>query len=190
MRYHLTSGHRALTVEATPPDEQLTTTVTVYSGGAEQGAQERHPEHLLERTIRLEAWTPEGIGVREGAKVSELLVARSAEGLWVWCDGRARLVRDSGTAPLSSGPHGAPGDVTPPMPAVVQEICVALGDHVEQGARLVVLSAMKMETTLVAPRPGRVVAVNVEAGDRVAPGDMLVEIQPQEAGEPLGGENG
>jgi Pyruvate carboxylase len=42
-----------------------------------------------------------------------------------------------------------------------------------------VLSAMKMETTLVSPFDGIVKAVNTSSGDKVLPGDILVEIERQ-----------
>jgi len=51
---------------------------------------------------------------------------------------------------------------------------------------VVVVSAMKMEATLVAPRDGVVSEVRVSVGDRVQPGDVLVRIDaaPAEGGEP------
>ena len=51
------------------------------------------------------------------------------------------------------------------------EIRVAKGDE------LLVVEAMKMETALRAPRDGVVRAVNVSAGDAVAPGRALVELE-------------
>jgi 3-methylcrotonyl-CoA carboxylase alpha subunit len=63
------------------------------------------------------------------------------------------------------------------MPAVVVGVLVSEGDLVELGDRLLVISAMKMETTLTAPRDGRVAAVNVAVGDKVMPGTILVDIE-------------
>ncbi len=66
------------------------------------------------------------------------------------------------------------------MPAVVIDTFVAIGDHVTKGQKVIVVSAMKMETTLVAPFDGIVKAVNAKAGDKVTPGDILVEIEKME----------
>jgi len=66
--------------------------------------------------------------------------------------------------------------VTPPMPGQVIEILVASGDAVEAGQAVIVISAMKMETSLTAPHAGTVTAVNTEVGAQVAPGDILVDI--------------
>jgi len=69
-----------------------------------------------------------------------------------------------------------PQDITPPMPAVVVRILVSEGDRVKQGQSVIVVESMKMETTLTAPSDGRVRAVNVAAGDKVMPGQILVDI--------------
>ena len=52
---------------------------------------------------------------------------------------------------------------------------------VEVGQALVVLEAMKMESTLAAEVAGRVDAVRVAPGALVAAGDVLVEIAPRAA---------
>jgi len=69
-----------------------------------------------------------------------------------------------------------PQDVTPPMPAVVVRILVSKGDRVKQGDSVIVVSSMKMETTLSAPADGTVRAVNVAEGDKVMPGQILIDI--------------
>ncbi len=78
------------------------------------------------------------------------------------------------------GPLEIPQEVTPPMPSVVVRILVAAGDPVEKGQGVVVVSAMKMETTLMAPFGGRVHSINVKEGDKVMPGQILVDIEKQE----------
>ena len=75
------------------------------------------------------------------------------------------------------------------MPAVVQNVLVEVDQVVDKGQPLVVVSAMKMESTLVAPYPGTVAAVNTEVGAKVNPGDILVEIEAAPEGDPEGGTN-
>ena len=74
-----------------------------------------------------------------------------------------------------------PQDITPPMPAVVVRILVSQGDRVKQGQNVIVVESMKMETTLTAPSNGRVKAVNVAAGDKVMPGQILVDFDKDDA---------
>ncbi len=75
------------------------------------------------------------------------------------------------------GGAGLPDQVTPATPAVVTSILVQAGDAVKKGQGVMVVSAMKMETTLVAPYDGKVVKINAAEGDKVAPGDILMEIE-------------
>jgi biotin carboxyl carrier protein len=77
--------------------------------------------------------------------------------------------------------QAVPQDITPPMPAVVVRILVSEGDRVRQGASVIVVESMKMETTLTAPSDGRVKSINVAAGDKVMPGQILVDIDRDEA---------
>lgn len=90
----------------------------------------------------------------------------------VCIDGRVRAVR---RAAAEAPPP--PPVVTPPMPAVVGRVLVAVGDPVTRGQPVVTVTAMKMEVTLRAPHDGRVTVVRVGPGDKVAPGDRLVEVE-------------
>jgi 3-methylcrotonyl-CoA carboxylase alpha subunit len=54
---------------------------------------------------------------------------------------------------------------------------VKAGDKVTRGAPLIVLEAMKMEHTIVAPADGVVASVNYGVGDRVAEGADLVDLE-------------
>ena len=56
------------------------------------------------------------------------------------------------------------------------KVHVAPGDHVEEGQPLLVVEAMKMETTVSAPKAGTISDVFVREGDVVAVGDPLVAI--------------
>jgi len=116
---------------------------------------------------------------------ARVMFARCIQGAtWIWCKGRAFKVEDLGKKSRSStpAPQGESGSVTPPMPAVVAEVLVQVGDEVEKGQDLVVVTAMKMETRLSANRTGRISAVNTEVGASVMPGDVLVDIEEETDG--------
>ena len=59
----------------------------------------------------------------------------------------------------------------------VRGAVVAEGDQVVTGQALLVLEAMKMENEIRAPLAGRVKALNVTPGQRVALSEVLVEIE-------------
>jgi pyruvate carboxylase len=69
-----------------------------------------------------------------------------------------------------------PGSIGAPMPGVVIDVRTSAGASVGQGAPLVVLSAMKMETVVASPHAGKVDRVAVAVGDAVAAGDLLVHV--------------
>ena len=68
------------------------------------------------------------------------------------------------------------GSVGAPMAGEVVEVLVKEGEEVQAGSPLVVLSAMKMETTVSAPIDGRLRHIGVVKGDSCSAGDLLVAI--------------
>lgn len=69
------------------------------------------------------------------------------------------------------------GQVGAPMAGEVIAVKTTPGKQVAAGEPLVVLSAMKMETSVNAPCSGTLKHLGVEAGDSVAAGDLLVIIE-------------
>jgi biotin carboxyl carrier protein len=106
------------------------------------------------------------------------------EGKIINVGGIALLVQDADAlaqaGPRRRGLKELPQEVTPPMPSVVVRIMVAEGDEVEKGKGVIVVSAMKMETTLQAPFRGRVLKINVSEGEKVMPGQILIDIEKEE----------
>jgi biotin carboxyl carrier protein len=75
----------------------------------------------------------------------------------------------------------AAAEVTAPMPGKVLKVLVRDGDLVEAGQALVVIEAMKMETTLAAESAALVKHVLVEEGQTVDHGAVLIELSPPPA---------
>lgn len=71
----------------------------------------------------------------------------------------------------------APGDVSTSMPGNIVDVLVKEGDTVKAGQAVLITEAMKMETEVQAPIAGTVKAVHVAKGDRVNPGEVLIEIE-------------
>lgn len=68
------------------------------------------------------------------------------------------------------------GHVTPAMPGNVVDVLVKVGDVVKAGQAVMVTEAMKMESEVHANIAGTVSAVHIQKGDRVTPGEILIEI--------------
>ncbi len=78
--------------------------------------------------------------------------------------------------PAAAPAAGGAGAITAPMPGLIIEVPVNVGDKVKSGQVVVILEAMKMQNPLNAPMDGEVKGVFVKAGDSVAVNQVLVEI--------------
>jgi len=111
-------------------------------------------------------------------------IAETTDGKLIHINGNSYLVSDadvlSRQQTRKSGGAGLPDQMTPATPAVVTAVLVRVGDPVKKGQGVAVVPAMKMETTLMAPYDGKVVKINAAEGDKVAPGDILMEIEKTE----------
>jgi pyruvate carboxylase len=70
-----------------------------------------------------------------------------------------------------------PTHVAANMPGMVIGIAVKQGDPVQKGDKLIVLEAMKMETTINADREGQVEQLLVKTGTQVEAGDLMMIIK-------------
>jgi 3-methylcrotonyl-CoA carboxylase alpha subunit len=70
--------------------------------------------------------------------------------------------------------HG--GHLTAPMPGSVVSVLVSVGDVVKKGQPLIIMEAMKMEHTIVAPMDGIVEAIYFAAKEQVKDGAELVAL--------------
>lgn len=90
----------------------------------------------------------------------------------------AQPAATSGSTPAKSGGNvNAQNAVKAPLPGVITEIRVTVGDVVKVGDTVVVLEAMKMANNLDAEKAGKVTAVCVQPGQSVMEGDALVVIE-------------
>lgn len=64
-----------------------------------------------------------------------------------------------------------------PLPGVILDVKVNIGDTVTKGQTVIVLEAMKMENNINSDKEGKVVSVSVAKGDTVADGAILIVIE-------------
>lgn len=89
----------------------------------------------------------------------------------------------SAPAPKPAVPASAPAVVTggtnveSPMPGVILDVKVNVGDTVSEGQALFVLEAMKMENDVNAPCAGTIAAINVSKQANVETGTVLAVIK-------------
>ncbi|MDQ3771861.1 MAG: biotin/lipoyl-binding protein [Actinomycetota bacterium] len=63
------------------------------------------------------------------------------------------------------------------MQGTILKVLVAEGDEVKAGDPLMVVEAMKMETTIAAPRDGTVTRIAVEQGGTAGAGEVLAVVE-------------
>ena len=70
-----------------------------------------------------------------------------------------------------------PGQVGAPIPGVVSTVAVELNQKIQKGDRLLVMEAMKMQSTVYAPLAGTVKQLLVQPGAHVEAKDLLLVIE-------------
>lgn len=64
-----------------------------------------------------------------------------------------------------------------PMPGLILEISVVVGQEVKENDNLIILGAMKMENSFLSPRDGVIKSISVTVGDAVDKGQLLIEFE-------------
>jgi 3-methylcrotonyl-CoA carboxylase alpha subunit len=106
-------------------------------------------------------------------------VVRHGDELHVFTRGRHRVLALVDII-AKSGEHDADGGkLTAPMPGKVIAVSTHAGARVQRGAPLLVMEAMKMEHTIIAPADGVVSELLYAVGDQVAEGAELVRFEAQ-----------
>jgi pyruvate carboxylase len=73
-----------------------------------------------------------------------------------------------------------PNQVAAPIPGLVAALSVSVGAKVAKGDKLLLMEAMKMQTTVYAPCDGIVVELNVTVGETVQSKDLLLRVKSTE----------
>jgi biotin carboxyl carrier protein len=64
-----------------------------------------------------------------------------------------------------------------PMPGLILEISVSVGQQVKENDPLLILEAMKMENSFLSPRDGIIKSIAVKKGNAVDKGQLLIEFE-------------
>ncbi len=122
---------------------------------------------------------------RVGPYASRIWLADRCHRLVTAAHGPTQLVEVDGVTHRVTRDEG--GVLRSPAPALVVATPLAVGDEVAEGAPVLVLESMKMETVLAAPFAGRVKELLVSAGSQVETGSALVRLEPtDDGGEAVG----
>jgi len=131
-------------------------------------------------------------GTTEVSSVGDRLIVRTPDGAYsavavrtgdsVLVSYRGRQYKVERKNVPGSGAGGvASGDLRAPMPGLIVDVRVAVGDSVTKGQVLVVLEAMKTQQPFAASFDGVVKTLGVAKGDQVNDGTLLVSVVANEA---------
>lgn len=164
MKYIATIGDKAYTISI---DGQDTVTIDGKPVPMDMMASTDGTLHSLlidgrSHAVRLQA-TEDCYRVQIGGELFEVQVA----------DERTHRL-----AGVKSALGGGSGEVVikAPMPGVIVETSVAVGDTVTKGQTLVVLESMKMHNEFKAPKDGTVHAIRVSKGDKVEKNTVMLTL--------------
>ncbi|WP_022850147.1 biotin/lipoyl-containing protein [Limisalsivibrio acetivorans] len=79
--------------------------------------------------------------------------------------------------PAQNKPAMSGGDVTSPIAGTVVEVKCSPGQDVSEGDIIIIIEAMKMNTSIAAPASGKIKTIKVNKGDSVTEGQALVELE-------------
>ncbi|SDG76076.1 acetyl-CoA carboxylase biotin carboxyl carrier protein subunit [Psychroflexus sediminis] len=84
------------------------------------------------------------------------------------------LIKDMG---LSLSANQVINEIKAPMPGMILDVMVEVGQEVNEGDNLLVLEAMKMENTIMAPRDAVIKSITVEKGKTVSKNEVLIDME-------------
>jgi 3-methylcrotonyl-CoA carboxylase alpha subunit len=123
---------------------------------------EQHPDGAFAVTI-------------DGIRRQVIVLDHGAETA-VFIDGESWLLVEIDPLAARQGEDPAGGRLTAPMPGRVTRLLVEAGSTVRRGQPLMVIEAMKMEHTIIAPAEGKVERVRFTVGDMVEEGAELITL--------------
>ncbi len=133
-------------------------------------------------TLEILAAGAEDMRLRIGGRIASAKLIEHSNNLTVHFDGRSftfvlpdRLQEDD------EGDETGGDRLVSPMPGHVKIVSTEIGAKVVKGEPLIVVEAMKMEHTLVAPRDGTVAEIWVRPGDHVENGANLLALEAEHA---------
>ena len=115
---------------------------------------------------------------------SAVTVVQSGGSEFVFMNGCRHVLTHADPLTSTATAAANPAGLRSPMPGRVIELIATVGTDMPKGTALLVLEAMKIEHTIVAPSAGMLRAFRVAAGDQVSEGTELVDFVPAHLASP------
>lgn len=106
--------------------------------------------------------------------------AQDEEHIYLFIEGKQYTFKKVDVNSVSSVQENeGSGLIHSPMPGNVVKVLVKEGDEVEVGSPVLVIEAMKMESTLYADVKGIIAEINIENKEQVSTDKVLIRIEPK-----------
>jgi len=128
--------------------------------------------HILEKNISFKA---EIVSKDFNNKVYEVLVNNNRYSISIANDLDLQI-KEMGFS-LGSTKHV--DSIKAPMPGLILDINVKVGQEVKEDETLLILEAMKMENIIISPRNGKIKSISVAKGDAIEKNELLIEFEKE-----------
>jgi biotin carboxyl carrier protein len=121
--------------------------------------------------------------IHDGELFRNCFVTEDENNILVFIEGRTyHFEKIDEEQDFTAGAGGSTSDreeVKPPMPGSVVKLLVEVGQEVSDGDGLIIVEAMKMETTLYSSISGIVKEVNVKEGEQVDADKIMILVEKE-----------
>lgn len=148
--------------------------------GSEEGADITVQIDGLEKKFTLRRSGDNAFRINSGRRPLTAYRAENKDKIFVQVEGELFVFDKKSSQNPSHAGEGVSADkeaVYAPMPGSVISVNVSPGDDVTDGDALIIVEAMKMETTLYSSIAGKIKEVNVSAGQQIDTDTILILIE-------------
>ena len=120
---------------------------------------------------------PDIISFKLNNKIQNVCIISNKDKTYLSIDGENYILEKGKTSKAKTGKQQKGNSVFSPMPGLLVEVPVSVGDKVKSGETLAIIEAMKMQNELPSPRDGIVKKINGKEGEQVDALQMIVELE-------------
>ena len=120
---------------------------------------------------------PDIISFKLNNKIQNVCIISDKDKTYLSIGGENYILEKDKTSKAKTGKQQKGNSVFSPMPGLLVEVPVSVGDKVKSGETLAIVEAMKMQNELPSPRDGIVKKINGKKGEQVDALQVIVELE-------------
>ena len=120
---------------------------------------------------------PDIISFKLNNKIQNVCIISDKDKTYLSIGGENYILEKDKTSKAKTGKQQKGNSVFSPMPGLLVEVPVSVGDKVKSGETLAIVEAMKMQNELPSPRDGIVKKITGKEGEQVDALQVIVELE-------------